>query len=143
MRLNNRADYALRALIRLALTPSEFVPTREVAGGLRISYNHLNKIVTDLAKAGFVEIRRGRNGGVRLARQPAEIRVGAVLRKLERLEIVECFDAESDTCVISPVCGLKPMLEGAAESFLAALDGYTLADVLHRRQAALRRTLQA
>ena len=55
--------------------------------------------------------------------------------------MVECFDPERDACVISATCNLKPVLAGAADAFLAHLDGFTLADVLNRRQKALKRAL--
>jgi len=62
---------------------------------------------------------------------PSLIRLGDVVRKAEpNLRIAECFDAEKNTCVIAPVCSLKPVLNEALDSFLTTLDRYTLADLL-------------
>jgi Rrf2 family nitric oxide-sensitive transcriptional repressor len=68
---------------------------------------------------------------VKLARDPAEINLGQVVRKTEpNFRIVECFDMETNTCPIVPVCRLKGILSRALESFLAVLDDCTLADLV-------------
>jgi Rrf2 family nitric oxide-sensitive transcriptional repressor len=43
-------------------------------------------------------------------------------------DIVECFGASNQRCVISPVCSLKEILRQAGNEFLAVLDNYTLAE---------------
>lgn len=56
---------------------------------------------------------------------------GEVVRKAEpNLRIAECCDAEENTCVIAPVCSLKPVLTEALNSFLTTLDRCTMADLL-------------
>ena len=141
MRLSSHSDYALRILIRLAVTPDAVVPTPDIARAYGISYHHLNKIVTELAGLGYVEVHRGRNGGARLAVDPGAINIGAVLRTVETMELVECFEPTTNECVIAPACGLKGVLAEAAEAFFATLDQYTLADVLHRRLNAIKRLM--
>jgi len=44
--------------------------------------------------------------------------------------LVECFDAERNTCVVTPACGLRNPLQEALLAFLAVLDGYSLADLV-------------
>jgi Rrf2 family nitric oxide-sensitive transcriptional repressor len=92
------------------------------------------KVVHQLGLAGYVETVRGRNGGLRLARPPAEINVGEVVRRMEPdLDIVPCFNA-SGACVIQPACILKGALDEALDAFLAVLDRYTLADLTTARR---------
>jgi Rrf2 family nitric oxide-sensitive transcriptional repressor len=89
------------------------------------------RVVQTLARNGFVKVTPGRTGGMILARPQNEINMGQVFRVTEpSLNLVECFNMETNTCPIAPVCGLKPMLREAAHAFLAVLDKYTLADVL-------------
>jgi Rrf2 family nitric oxide-sensitive transcriptional repressor len=65
-----------------------------------------------------------------LARDPAEINLGQVIRKTEpNFRIVECFDLQGNTCRIVSVCKLRGVLADALESFYRVLDGYSLADV--------------
>ena len=131
MRLTLHTDFALRLLMLLALEPDDLHTIEEVSRRYRISRNHLMKVVQTLVRAGFVESVRGQGGGLRLARAPARIAVGAVVRATEdSLALVECFDRERDGCVVSAVCGLRRPLQEAMAAFLAVLDGYSLADLL-------------
>ncbi len=98
-------------------------------GGL--SRNHLHKIVQDLVAIGIVKTIRGTGGGVLLAKEAGEIRIGAVVRALEEDQaIVECFRTDHGCCTLEPGCRLRPMLRKARETFYQALDAYTLADCL-------------
>jgi Rrf2 family nitric oxide-sensitive transcriptional repressor len=80
---------------------------------------------------GLVETVRGRNGGLRLKREPGDISIGAVVRASESdFHMAECFDPDSPGCAYSGACGLQGKLREATEAFLAVLDGVTLADLL-------------
>jgi Rrf2 family transcriptional regulator, nitric oxide-sensitive transcriptional repressor len=142
MRLTSHADYALRILLYLAIQRDRVVSTDEIAQGYGISKNHLTKIVGRLGHEGYIEVRRGRGGGIKLGREPREINVGAVVRAFESsLAVVECLDMETNTCVVAPACGLKGVFDEATEAFLAVLDGYTLELVDEKRARALRALL--
>lgn len=131
MRLTLHTDYALRLLMLLALEPEELHTIEEIASRYDISRNHLMKVTQTLASAGFVDSLRGRGGGLRLAKPAGKIILGDVVRATEDgFNLVECFDRKSNTCVVAPVCGLRGPLEEALLAFLAALDGYSLADLV-------------
>jgi Rrf2 family nitric oxide-sensitive transcriptional repressor len=130
MHLTLHTDYALRVLMYLALRPGRRCTIEEIAGAYGISRNHLMKVALTLTREGFVDSLRGRSGGLTLALAPEKINLGAVVRKTEdSFDLVECFDAASNTCLIAPACLLKKPLAEAARAFLAVLDGYTLADL--------------
>lgn len=129
MRLASFTDYGLRVLMRLADRPDEALTTARIAEEFHIPYNHLTKVVNDLARNGFVTTRRGANGGVRLARAAETITLGEVVRSLEqRYAIVECFRADGGACPLMPGCRLKPQLSAAREAFLAELDKTSIAE---------------
>ena len=129
MRLNLHTDYALRLLMYLAQRGGQ-ASVDEVAGVFGVSRHHLMKVAQQLTALGYLEARRGRGGGVSLARPAAEINVGAVVRALEPTgAFVECFDRQTNTCSIAGVCGLQGALNLALGDFLARLDGYTLAQL--------------
>jgi Rrf2 family transcriptional regulator, nitric oxide-sensitive transcriptional repressor len=140
VKLTRYTDYSLRTLLYLALHPDRDVPVSEVGQAYRVSEHHLAKVARGLSQAGLVAVRRGRAGGLRLNQPPEEIVIGAVVRLTEDLTLLECFDAEVNTCALTPACALKAALEEARRAFLEALDGYTLADMT-RRGSALRRLL--
>ena len=125
MRLTAFSDYTLRTLICLAIRgPSTIAEISDLYG---ISEAHLTKVVHRLGLAGDIETVRGRNGGIRLAKSPGSINVGAVIRRTEDMALVPCFEA--GPCLISPVCLLQEALRNALAAFLAVLDRHTLADL--------------
>ncbi len=123
MRLAAFTDYGLRILMRLADAPDESMTTSGIAQQFQIPYNHLTKVVQDLARGGFITTQRGAGGGIRLARPAGAITLGEVVRFLEqRYAITECFRADGGACVLTPRCRLKSRLAAAREVFLSELD---------------------
>lgn len=139
MQLTQFTDYSLRVLLYLAAHPDRVVPLQEIARSYGISHHHLVKVVRRLAEQGAVESLRGRTGGVRLVKAAREINVGALVRGSEpHLDLVECFDADTNTCPIDGVCGLKGALRQATSAFLRVLDNYSLADFQPRAGALIK-----
>ncbi len=131
MRLTRFTDNALRCLIHLGLHEGETVTIADVARRMAMPEDHLVKVVQRLTALGHVQTVRGRHGGIRLARLPHAIGIGALVRDTEdNLDLVECFDPATNACPIAPACRLAPALDEALGAFLAVLDGYTLADML-------------
>lgn len=129
MRLTRYTDFALRVLLYLGRKPDQLASISEIARGYGVSHSHLMKVVSDLVGAGYVESLRGRHGGIRLARPPAEIMIGPLVRHTETdFDLVEC-----GSCRIAPACGMSSMFDEALAAFLAVLDGLSLADALARK----------
>ena len=129
MRLTAFTDFGLRVLMRLAGAPERLFTTAGLATELDISRNHLAKVVQDLARAGYIETRRGAGGGFRLALPAGSITLGRVVRFLEQQSpLVECFRADGGSCTLTPHCRLKSRLAAAREAFLDELDSTTLTD---------------
>jgi Rrf2 family nitric oxide-sensitive transcriptional repressor len=134
MRLTLHTDYAMRMLIYVATRPDHICTVNDVAEAYGLSRNHLVKVAQTLRDLGLVETTRGRTGGIRLAKAPAEIPVGALVRATEEeFSLAECMQAGGRTCAISPACRLKGMLHEALAAFLAVLDKYTLADIVQNQ----------
>lgn len=134
MRLSTQTDYGLRVLMYLGVRGGQApLPTiGDIAAAYGISRNHLMKVVNRLSQEGYVAALRGKGGGLRLGRSPEDVRLGTLVRTLEasREPLVECFDRERSTCIIGKPCRLRPILAEAEEAFIAALERYTLADLL-------------
>jgi len=135
MHLTAFSDYTLRTLMYLALRPDALCTIDEIAVAYGISTHHLTKVVHQAAIAGDITTVRGQRGGMRLARPPAAINIGTVVRRTEPdLDIVPCFGSGS-ACMIQPACLLQGVLGDALAAFLAVLDRTTLADLIrHRRR---------
>ena len=138
MRLTLWTDYALRALIYVGAKGKRLSTIAEIAKSFDVSRAHLMKVVNKLGQQGYIETVRGKGGGIRLKRQPAQIRVGAVVRDTEEdLAVMGCL-AEVGFCRIEGCCVLRRALHAATLAFLQTLDGYTLADLLAPRARLVR-----
>lgn len=132
MQLNLSTDIALRTLIYLGQKKGP-ATIAEVATSFDIARTHLMKVVMALVSAKLVVSERGRNGGIRLARNPREIRIGDVVRIMEPgMALVFCMkdDTNDDDCPLLPGCRLRKLFFKAQKSLLATLDDSTLADLL-------------
>lgn len=131
MRLTTYTDYALRTLMYLAAHRAGLVTIQDIADVHGIAKNHLTKVVHQLGLLGYVESLRGRNGGLRLGTEPADVNIGAVVRSTEPdFFMAECFDPGKNRCIMSSTCILKDTLHTATQAYLAVLDGVTLADLM-------------
>lgn len=131
MRLTSYTNYALRILMVAALRRGELATVQEVAESFQISRAHLVKCVHQLGVWGYLDNVRGRHGGFRLARPPETITVGEILRKTEDdLNLVECFDAQTNSCPLISVCRLGAAFKRACANFVATLDAVTIADIV-------------
>ena len=138
MRLTQFSDYSLRVLLYAAEHSERLVTISEMAEFHAISRSHLTKVVVHLSNAGFLQSIRGRSGGLRLARAPAAIRVGEVLRSTEDDQrLVECFGpAAPQACRLMPGCRLARALQQALQQFFEPLDALSLADLARPQGAA-------
>jgi Rrf2 family nitric oxide-sensitive transcriptional repressor len=130
MQLTQHTDYGLRLMIVLARRQGEPISLPEFAAEQQLSYHHVAKVAQALVREGFLKSRRGRSGGVELARRPEEITVGEVVRVLERgLQLADCAG-----CALRDDCSASPLLAEALAAFLAVLDRSTLAEAAKRQR---------
>jgi Rrf2 family protein len=139
MKITAQEEYGLRCLLRLARVPDgESVAIPEIAASEGLSIPNAAKILGVLRQAGLIESVRGRSGGYRLARSPAEVRLGAVLLTLgeplyvdpgycERHKGTESLDG---LCVHHGACSLRALWLTLEQWMRHTLDQITLADLL-------------
>lgn len=143
MRLTQYSNFALRTLQLVALRSPAIVSVDDVSRAHGISKSHLVKVAYDLSQRGYIETIRGRKGGMRLARPADTITVGEIVRWTEApLELVECFNPETNTCPLEGVCHLSRGLQRALRAFLSVLDDLTIADISYNRGVLLERLVQ-
>ncbi|HHX2527994.1 TPA: RrF2 family transcriptional regulator [Neisseria subflava] len=131
MYLTQHTDYGLRVLVYTAINDDSLVNISTIAKTYNISKSHLMKVVTSLVKGGFLVSVRGKGGGLRLADVPEKINIGAVVRHLEPMQVVECM-GDNNECLITPSCRLTGIITGAIKAFFNHLDQYSLQDLLDK-----------
>ena len=130
MRLTTMTDYAMRLLMYVAQQQDRLCTIAEIAKVYDISEAHLMKVTHQLGLNGWLETVRGKGGGIRLAADPADINLGAVVRSIEPdFYLVDCLTRDT-TCSLTGHCKLTGIMSGAVQSLMQYLDGYTLADLL-------------
>lgn len=142
MRITKRTNIAVRLLMFCAANQGRLVTKAEIADCCNISENHLAQVINQLSQLKYIHTQRGRNGGMNLARDPRDIRIGDVFRDVEgALPIAECFADADNTCPLVDACRLKVALSDAAQAFYAHLDDISL-DSLICENPALMKILQ-
>src|SRR3546814_13696557 len=123
MKLTLFTDYSIRVLLHLAARPERLCSIAEVAQAYRISHNHLMKVVNDLARSGYIDSVRGRGGGIRLGKPPADSNIGALGRYSEEgFNLVDCGD-----CALAFVCVTTGALKEVLGAVQVGRDRYSLA----------------
>jgi len=147
MRLSKRGEYALRALINLGIAAEvgrSLVQTGELADLERIPTKFLEQILQALKEGGFVESRRGKFGGYRLARAAAKIPIGAVVRVIDGpLAPIGCVSQsayEKCSCPDEAHCGLRMIMLDVRNAIAGILDRYTIGDVVSVTVRKMRRS---
>ncbi|ARP76271.1 BadM/Rrf2 family transcriptional regulator [Bordetella genomosp. 6] len=130
MQLNRFTDFGLRVMMYLTQCRDRTVPVTipEIAARFEISRNHLVKVVHFLSQQGWIVATRGKGGGLRLARDAADYRIGELVRVLEdQGALVNCAQPP---CVLNGACRLSGALAESLQAFYRTLDGYTLEDLV-------------
>jgi Rrf2 family nitric oxide-sensitive transcriptional repressor len=127
-------DYGLRCLMFLSAQEEDKISSvREIADYYSISYNHLVKVVHQLSQLGHIISIKGKGGGLKLAPHARSLRLGDLVKELEpHMDLVECFDKETNSCKITASCELKHYFFEARESFIKSLNKHTLKDTLKK-----------
>ena len=132
MNVTSKGRYALQVMIDLAQHPEEgFVSLKTVADRQHISMKYLEMIVSGLKRAELLESSRGKEGGYRLSRGPADYSVGEILRCLEdNLAPVACIRDGEIQCDKASACITRPRWKELDDITNAYLDSVSLSDLL-------------
>lgn len=140
MQLTFFTDYGLRTLMYVAACSKNSTSVKEIAEHYDISRNHLVKVVHRLSQLGYIETTKGKGGGIKIAKNTEKLRLGDLIKELEpNMNMVECFDAKTNTCRITGSCQLKHYLFEATQNFIDTMNKYTLADTVQNKELLLAR----
>lgn len=130
VRLSAKTDYALRAMLDLAMHPGVRTTFPAIAERQGIPRKFLPTVLQSLIQAGLVRTIRGYGGGIELACDPREITIRAIVESVEgRQQLYDCESRNID-CTQKANCLLRDVLERAGQAMLDVLEDTTLADLV-------------
>ena len=132
--LSQRTRYTIRALLHLADRYGEGpVQMSEIAAAQNIPPKFLTVMLSQMIREGLVESRRGRDGGYWLAREPAAISYGELVRLTRgSLGLLPCASRfaweQCKNCITQDKCRLHRVMLMVRDETARILDGMSLAD---------------
>ena len=141
MRVSMKVDYGVRALVDLAQHYGQGpAQSKDIAARQGIPEPFLDQLLTSLRKAGFINSRRGPQGGHALARLPSQVSLGEIISSLEgSVAPIDCVEGLTQ-CVRSGSCAQREVWQSIAESIHNMLNSISIDDLAQRQ---LRREEQA
>lgn len=130
--LTKKAKYGLKAMVYLAgIEPGQTALVADIAAENQIPKKFLDAILSELRNAGFVHSKKGKGGGYMLARLPAEISVGNLVRTLDGpLAPIQCASRrlyrKCDDCVDETHCAVRLVMLEARDAIARVLDNMSL-----------------
>ncbi len=130
MRISNKAQYAVRAMVRLNICVGDGpVSSKTIAEKEIISLAFLEQIFVKLRRAGLVRSLRGPGGGYVLARSAEHIRIHEIIESVEQTLVpVACMD-DKGRCNCNEQCITHTVWEGLGRRVRQFLSSITLADL--------------
>lgn len=146
MKVSKRCQYALRALMDLGIAQTlgnPLIRIGDLAQKENIPLKFLEQIFLQLKDSGYIESRRGKQGGYLLAVPAAEITFGEIIRQIDGpIAPIPCVSRsayEPCTCPDEAHCGLHAVMAEVHEAITEILDGITLADSIKSTLRKIRR----
>ncbi len=134
MKISAIEEYGLRCLLQLArTTDGDLLSAEALAEKEGLSVAYIEKILSQLRKAGLVKSVRGMYGGYQLSRAPEHIRIGELVRSVDGdffSELCQHFSGNQDHCLHMNNCSIRPVWLMVARHIYRILDTLTLADLL-------------
>ena len=131
MLISSKGRYALRLMIYIAALggaearlPCARLPTASIS-----RKKYLEQLVRPLMKAGLLKSVRGKGGGYMMAKDPAEVRAGDILRAVEGSTAPVACDGIDNSCTRSDLCSTVKFWRGLDDVIEKYADGVTLADL--------------
>jgi Rrf2 family protein len=144
VRVTAKVDYAVRALLELAVANGGPVKGERIAQAQEIPLKFLENILIDLRHANIVRAQRGADGGYWLARPANEVTLGEIIRAVEGPLASVRGEPPEDVNYTGAAQNLRTVWVAVRASLRAVVDELTLADVVaDRLPTRIRRLTEA
>lgn len=124
--LNKNTDYAVRALLVMAMRGDDYISARDIAKAQKIPYQFLRRILQTLIKEKMAEAKEGGKGGVRLLADPKKITLIDIIEIFQGdVQISECMFRKK-ICHNRSQCVLRHRITKIEEKVVGEFRGITL-----------------
>ena len=136
MRITYKGDYALKALLDLAVHHELGVSTiNDIAKRIDAPVKFLEQVLLELKNGGFVESRRGKVGGYLLVKAPNQITLGEVVRFIDGpTEPIACVEKGYAGCTDIYKCVFRKIWLDVGKSASEIVDNITFEELVNRVQ---------
>lgn len=140
MKITYKGDYALKALLQLALRHNEgdygVMSISDIAKSGDMPVKFLEQILLILKRGNFVKSKRGINGGFVLARHPKDITIGEVIRFIEGpIEPISCVgDDRYKGCKDTASCIFRRIWQEVGDAISSVVDTVTFEELVLRQK---------
>jgi Rrf2 family protein len=141
--ISQRARYAFKAMVALARVQNgKGLQIKELAVQEQLPKKFLEQILLALKSAGYISSRRGPDGGYQLLKPADLIYIGPMLRAIDGpIAPLPCLSRTAyqrcDDCKTEAKCEVRLAFSKAYGDYLTALEGTSLAQVMHQADAIL------
>ena len=130
MQLTRAADYALRGMIFLARQDSlKYTRISEIADNEKVPEKFMRKLIHILNQKGYLESVRGKNGGIRLGRDPDKLSILDIVEAVEGPMALNLCLKEPSECDLKDICSMGSVWSEAQIALMAVLRKYSLTDM--------------
>ncbi len=145
MKISYKGDYAIKALLYLAIKHDEgaggYSRLAEISKTQDIPVKFLEQIMLILKNAGYVKSHRGKNGGFYISKNPAEIKLGEIIRLIDGpVSPIACVSKSGyKYCNFEDKfnypCVLKSIWEEVARATSGIVDNITFKDLAEKERS--------
>ncbi len=134
MRLSTKSRYGTRAVLDIALQERTVIPLKDIAKRQQLSLSYLEHLISPLIIGSILRSSRGREGGISLAKPPAEIKLSEIIQILEGQTVtVDCVK-NSFVCDRSEFCVTRDLWIEVNEAIDLVLQSTTIADLVEKHK---------
>ena len=135
MRIPMKVDYGVRALVELAMHYGEGqVQTSEIASKQGIPESYLVQLMTTLNRCGFVQSRRGPQGGHKLAMDPSAVNLHMIMTTLDgNASPLDCLTYTTN-CIFADCCAQQEIWKSVEDAIENVLTNITLEHLAQRQR---------
>ncbi len=139
MKLSTKGKYGVRAVFEIARHCGKGpITIKEISERQGISFSYLEQILHKLGKAGVIESVRGPAGGYLLAKKPAELTIGDIVRSLEGpIALSHCLEPgeSGGDCNQADDCVARMVWAKVGAKIEEALDSISFDDLLQQQDS--------